>query len=684
MNKFFFFNFIFSFIFLQTLWASPLDSKLEFNSPIQWQQLRLQQNIEEKISRSFAPVLSDKDYIIEVKIDIDPNYTAPTSPKKITKGKQGKKIKYSSDEQAVNEGDYVVFSKFGLEAPAIGDEEIYTETSEAETTQKAIIEVSNHFNIFNYLRGIEITLTFDSNLPQTTKDVLKNIVSGLRFNYNSVIPQINIRYLELKPIIKQPPPVAKPKETEPKKPQFLDFLKFNNIDIALSLVLATLIIAVVLLYLNKSKKSKATESAAASPSDLPQGALSNSNAQALESAKSNPSPQGKGTSGKDDKGKMNTSGGMGQGMSSTEDEEMRREEIKKKTEESLERFRKALNNHFDQTIITLKKIIKSNKEADGYALKTLTDTLTDQELAKIFQFLSLEERNTWKTFLDHELDVEHAVKALNYISARLMEAMMLPMVINDIEIFDFLIGVPPKDAAAICQEDIELATILTNMVSTEITSEMFKLIPEPTLSTIIQKSLQFSPEDLVTKMPLLKEKISQLKKKNEKPPFVAKVIEMLPNAQQEIEAKLYETLLSYYPNEEIHKIAYQNYPKSLIQQLPEKVFQFVLTKMPRENQIKYFVTLDNDQRKIRLDWVAPSGSKAREMLDIEIDTITNDPNVYAKFKKDNAKEAQLEFIKMSRAAIATHEELQTEVQDSLVLWLEQLNNKDSTNEIAAP
>lgn len=679
MNRQIIFFLGFMLCFFESLWASALDSKLEFNSPIQWQQLRLQQSIEEKLSRSFAPVLSEKDYIIEVKIELDPNYSAPTTPKKISKGKQGKKIKYSTTEKTNDDGDYVVFSKFGLEAPAIGEEEIYTETSEAETTQKAIIEVSNHFNIFNYLRGIEITLTFDTNLSATTKEVLKKIVSGLRFNYNNVIPQINIRYLELKPVIKPVLPPQPNKANEEKKFNLSELLKFNNIDIALSLILATIIFAFVLLYVNKSKKTKSAESSGlpasnSNPQDSSDTIASGENKNSTSSSSPNKPKE-------DDKLKNGIGSSAGsQKNNSAEDEEMKREEFKKKTEESLERFRKALNNHFDQTIITLKKIIKSNKEADGLALKTLTDTLTDQELTKIFQHLSLEERNTWKTYLDHELDVEHAVKALNYISARLMEAMMLPMVINDIEIFDFLVGVPPKDAAAICQEDIELATILTNMVSTDIASEMFKLIPEPTLSTIIQKSLVFSPEDLNRKMPLLKEKISLLKKKNEKPPFIIKVIEMLPNAQQDIEAKLYQTLLAYYQLDEINKIAFQNYPKSLLLQLPEKVFQFVLTKLSLENQVKYFVTLDSDVRKTRLEWVAPHGSKAREMLDIEIETIVNNAANCAKFKKEHSKNIEAEFIKISREVIAGHEELQNEVLEQLSLWLQQHGSTLSNNE----
>lgn len=675
------FSFLFVFLIPSELWASVLDSSLEFNAPIQWQQLKLQQNIEQKISRSLSPVLAEKDYIIEVKIEIDPNFTAPTTPKKITKGKQSKKIKYTNGEQTKDDGDYVVFSKFGLEAPAVGDDEVYTETSEAETTQKAIIEVSNHFNIFNYLKGIEITLTFDTNLSNTTKDVLKKIVSGLRFNYNNVIPQINIRYLELKPLLKPAPISSVNKESVEKKFNLSDIFKFNNLDLALSVILATLMIAAVMIYLGRQKKKEQSESASGQ-----------TNAQSLSGHDEASANEG-GTSGKDsakgaekdDKSKASGSGANGTStLSDFEDDEMRREELKKKTEEGLERFRKALNNHFDQTIITLKKIIKSNKEADGLALKTLTDTLTDSELSKIFQSLSIDERNTWKTYLDIELDVENAVKAFNYISARLMEAMMLPLAVEDIEIFDFLVSVPPKDAAAICQEDIELAVILTNMVSTDITAEMFKLIPEPALSTIIEKSLTFSPQDLERKTPLLKEKIKQLKQKNQKPPFIMKVVEMLPSAQKEIEVKLYKTLQPYFEQDELQKLAMANLPKCLLGEIPDSVFKFTLSQMPTDFQVKFLTLLDEEERINKLNILASAGSKAREILELEIEAITKNPTALNKLIKESALEIQAKYLKIARESISKNIELQLEVQPLLTKWFEESIQTLSTIETTTP
>ena len=138
---------------ISELQASPL-------MPIEWQAIKLQENIEGKIIRSLNPIIKESDYVIEVKIGLDLDKVEDPSSKKITKTKQKRKVQFTTAEAAKEGDDFVVFSKLGLEAPIVGDEGVETETSEVELAQKALIEMNDRYNLFNFLNG----LSYSSNL----------------------------------------------------------------------------------------------------------------------------------------------------------------------------------------------------------------------------------------------------------------------------------------------------------------------------------------------------------------------------------------------------------------------------------------------------------------------------------------------------------------------------------------
>lgn len=166
-------NFLFLFCFANLGHAQSIDMQSSTLVPIEWQAIKLQENIEAKINRSLKPIIKDSDYVIEVKIDVDMDSQEDPSSKKITKSQQRKKIRFSKTEFPEDGDDYVVFNKIGLEAPIIGEDEVETETSDVELAQKAIIEMNDRFNLFKFLKGININLTFDKEISEKSRINIK-------------------------------------------------------------------------------------------------------------------------------------------------------------------------------------------------------------------------------------------------------------------------------------------------------------------------------------------------------------------------------------------------------------------------------------------------------------------------------------------------------------------------------
>lgn len=644
------------------------ESLSDGNTSIEWQQLKLQENIEKKINRSLAPVLKEGEYVAEVKITLDKDFSVPQSSKKITKTKQGKKAKFTTEISSNSSSDAVILNKFGLEAPIYGEDEVETETSQAELSQKALIEISDHFNIFKYIKAIDINLTLDKSLPEKSREVIQTIVRGIGFNFNDIVPQINIQFLDLYAAknkdTKDPKDlkaatmnaVSATQETD-KKTTSLFHNQFKNLDIAIGMIIAATLIAVAL-YVN-SRKTNTSDSQDETNSNNANNA--NNQAGANNSANNEPADK-KDLASSDDQDIFDQDGNM------------KESEVNTKIKEGTERLRKALTHHYNETIIIIKTFIKIGKPQEAFALKAIVDVLTDSELSTVFKSLSQDERSRWKEFLVEDLTKEQTYKAFNFISSRLMETMMVPSIVDDVELFDFFLDLTPSEAAKICQDDLDLAVVLSNVLSSNVINETYKLIPPELVSSIIESSLNFKSEDLKDQIPLLKIKMATLKPKKEKPIFVNRILEILPMAKAELEEKLYRVLLTHQPVDDVKLIALKSLPHALIAELPDSVFKHVIKQMTFEDQVAYFAILPDEKRQKKLSSFAKAGTKSYEMLDMEIQALIRNELTYRKIIKERAASFEEDFFNSTRKAVAESIDFQSEIIGQVEKWLNEIND----------
>lgn len=690
--------------------ATELQSKSFI--PIEWQVVTLQENIEKKIIKSLSPVISEDEFIIEVKINVDKEEQSSPSSKIVTKSKQGGKIQFNNTDLPTNANDYVIFNKFGIEAPIVGNEATETETSESELQQKALIELNDRYNIFQYLKGITINLTFDKNLPVKTKETVQKIIAGLSFNLDTVVPQINLQFLDLKgsKIAKIENDTKKAmasnlsgdlKNILPKEPEKSFLNKLENIDLTFGIILASIIIAASLYYY--AKKAMAADSASGNgTAGNDQNSAASAQGSSTSSASGGGASSGGGSnanSGSDTKGDGKAGSGSSGGAAGlldqvlgNEEDQLSEEDMKldltktdpltSKINEGLERFRKCLQNHQGQTVIMLKSMIKASKPSDTLALRSFIQVLPDQELADIFNLLTIEERSSWKLSLGEELKKEELAKGFSYIGHKVMELMMVPSFIDDYEICDLLLDITPQDAAKFSQEDSQIGIVFINVLAPNIVAEMFKLMPDEKVITLIEKTENMQKQDIINNLSLLKEKLSVVKMKRQKSPFIMRIFEILPNAKPEIESKLYATLIKNYSLDEVKASAMKTFPSALCEALPNSIFKNVISLMPIETQVQYFAAMDESLRNEKLDQFASKGSKNRDLLELEMSTIIKNEVQLRRLQKEKSEELKAEFLLYTRNYISNNPDAQKEVRSIIDEWLSELGEIQSVHEVA--
>lgn len=620
--------------------------------PIEWQAIKLQESIENKVGRSLNPIIDKDEYIIEVKIGIDKDLAEDPSSKKLTKTTVSKKVKFSTAELPKDGDDFVIFNKLGLEAPIIGDEPIETQTSESELAQKAMIEMSERFNLFNFMNTIDIKLTFDKSLPKATKENIKKIVNGLSFNVRDVVPQINIQYIDLKDSLVKNKLAAgalgKDSKVDNKNditglPKTSFSERFKNLDIMLGLIISSVILGVIALMISKNgskveavqeneNTDTSEETVEEKVEDLPV------EEELLESEEND----------------------MSIDLSQTDVQTV-------KINQTLERFRKVVNIHYNDTVLMLKNWIKVSKEQEIMALRGLVETLEDNELKELFKALTHDERSTWKMNLDGEMTKPELSKAFAYINNQIIHMMMVPSLIDDYEICDLLLDLSPEIAAKFCMEHPALGVVFANVLSANTIGEMFKIMPYEMTAQIIEESAYFQRDEIVALMPVLKEKLIAVKNQREKPPFIKRIVDILPTTRPEIEKKLYATLLKHMSLEDAKETAMKILPWEIVSQLPDTVFKDLVSGLPMDFQVQYFIS-QGEKREQELSRFASKGSKGREMIDVELAVVLKNEVLVKRIEGDRKNHIQAQFVDYARKYMSTSPEAQKEVAPLIMDW----------------
>jgi hypothetical protein len=206
---------------------------------------------------------------------------------------------------------------------------------------------------------------------------------------------------------------------------------------------------------------------------------------------------------------------------------------------------------------------------------------------------------------------------------------------------------------------------------------MFKLLPIEVSADIIERSTLFNKEEIIGLMPLLKETLIEVKEKRERPPFLKRILDILPTANPDIEKKLYGTLLKHLPVEDICDSVISIYPAELISQLPDNIYKEVVSQMAIETQVQYFVSLGDD-RSEQINRVASKGSKNREMIEFEINSILKNDLLTQKIMTEKKSDINQEFLNLTRAYIVQHPDSQKEVFPIMKKWLEGIKRDVST------
>lgn len=513
---------------------------------------------------------------------------------------------------------------------------------ENATREPSVIEQAWKYNqasdIFNNLRSVDITVTFNDKLKQVTRDSVERTLNGMNFGLGSVEPSLNIEYIPMDEVKVDERSFAQ------KAMELLE--KFN---LALGLILAALIIG-ALAYLMLKKYMSASQEQ--------QDSNTNMNGQ----LKSESSKEDEDESGKE-------SGGGAAGDASAEDAGL----------DGYERLRAFLEKSPSDACLLIKRWIKTGEESENNALRGVVQQLDNASLVDIFKKLDEEEKGHWKSLLSKSLGPDKLKKAGLFISNQIVEEIILPSVIVDEEACDLLLRIKPHQAAGMIENKPELGMIILNVMNTKFVNQILSNVSEDKVEVIIQSSLEYTPEAVDSQMDNLKTALKQYLDQPVKVPFVEKVKELIPLASVSKELPLYNALASAGEIDAITEIATKRFPAFLMDELPENLLKAVMTRYPIDHKIPFLLSCEKSKRDFYLGISAPEGSKARDLIEIEFESAENDIAIQKKVR-NNQEQLKQHFVDYLRNYLEEDKSFQGQVDEVVTNWVGEIAAKNETHQ----
>lgn len=629
---------LFKFIFIFSIITCNLQA---FARSLEWQKVSLESEVREKVNDALDNILLSNQFFVDVKV----KYIKPDVPE--FEDTDQIKTKVSDIEFDQSKGDYIAFSKIGLEVPVL--EKYYDEN---QNKLKELFQYNQINDLFNQLESIKVKVLLSSELDPTIVQKSQQLIENIDLSYGEQKAKVEFQVIDISSIVKKKPEDEKKegkgaggadgekiKEIQDKKFNLLEWIsKFGN---AIGLVLAVLLLGLFSWLILKKYF------------DLKKELMEMENAKDEEQAKVD--------------------------EAETEEEKTDEEDEQQliQTKEDFGRFKQFMQDYPDDTNIMIKRWIGESDVNDRYQLilRAIIQQLEDSEIHTIIKSLNDNEKAKWKAHLDHFLDKDELVEANKTLSEEVVREIVSPNVSGDAILTDMLINLKEDQAIKFISDHPAEVKVLLNLLSPVFSAKVLNKIDEDLTARAIEESMNYAPQFDKDGVNRFKKRLSAFLKENPDKPFNQKIVEMLQTFNPAKEKILYRFLAKEGKKSEIIMAGCRQFPADLIIDLSVDTITDIMQLYPIDNKVSLLLSLEKLKGDKLLQKFAPEGSKAREVLNLEFNSIISNDLKKRQIER-NKEKYWIDFVKFTRDHLNSNANYNNEIKDLVTNWAEILMDPD--------
>lgn len=615
-----------------------------------WQKLALEEKVQRKFNATLSGLLKDNQYLVEVETEI----SEPSAPNFGNSGhKSGPRV--SDISMGESRGDYIAFSKMGLEVPVV---EKFLD--EDRTKLMNLYRFNETYDLFKNISDINVTVYLSDKIPQDLMEIVKKVLQGSKLAVAGIKPTIKYESIAMEwvdPAIKkaeedrkkaeqkkEKPIETKKVQEEPKiwaKDWFEWASRWGN---AFGLILGSIIIGYIALSLFKEWKAFMEKYAAQ------QQAAAQSEAQKDE-----------------EKDKDALAAALGQAESAKQEDDV-------SIAQGFERFQQCLEQHPDDAINMLRGWINDGEDNALRALRGVAQQASTEQMDKLMAGLNEFQRDKWKGLLGVHLEPAELSAANKFIFQEVVKSFLVPTRIKDSELLNLIMELNPKTTCEFMQQYEGHVGVLMNILSPGVIGKILALVNEKTADSWLFAGSEFPLTDMEEALPLLKKTLVAYHQANSPSPFAHRIMALIPTASPSREGSLFRALAKSGNNGMVLEVARKHFPSELIMELPSTFLKEVMQSYPISKRIEFLHSRPEGERTSLLDVLAETGTPVRDMLDMELENIGRDLSRGASIDS-RSEEIWSDFVKNSRAILARQSAYTNFAEQLIKEWSQKLSSR---------
>lgn len=345
---------------------------------------------------------------------------------------------------------------------------------------------------------------------------------------------------------------------------------------------------------------------------------------------------------------------------------------------AIERFKNYLKSAPNDAIQMIKSWINSEERTSKEALVALVQQMGNEELEIIFNKLTSGQKATWRELLNRPLNNQELGRANLFISNQIIQNVIIPSAINDPEVYDLILKLNADRVVELVAKEPKMVGALMNVVSGSFINEVLAKCNERERGKVLHQSMNISAEEISGLQTQMKKVLTKYVKEKQTKPFVDKLLGLISVATPEVESALHQAMGSNLSMEQLRKVGQEQFPAALIPELPVNFLKGILLDYPLDQRVEMLMSLDEESKNFFLNIIAPSGSKAFDMMEIEFSKVANNASDMERIEFE-AQKIWFDFVKYARVQIKNDQSYSREISELLGSWIKDIaNTKIST------
>lgn len=616
-----------------------------------WQKLALEEKVQRKFNSTIAPFLKDNQYLVEVETEI----SEPPAPNFGPSGHQsGSRV--SDISMSDSRGDYIAFSKMGLEVPVL---EKFLD--EDRTKLMNLYRFNEAYDIFKNLSEVKVTVFLSDKIPQDLVDIVKKAVQSSKLAVSGIKPTIKFENLAMEWV---DPAIQKKLDEEKAAKEKAEKDKLNQKKVqeepkiwakdwyewasrwgnGVGLILGAIIVGIIALTLFKQWK-----------------AFMEKLAQMQAAANKQEDKQDD----KEEENKENAMAQMAQNEASKQEDEVA-------ISQGFDRFQQCLEQHTDEAVNMVRSWLNEGEENDLLALRGIAQMASAEQMEKLMGGLTETQRDKWKSLLGKHLETAEINAANKHIFQEVVKSFLVPSRVKDGELLNLIMELGSKTTCEFFNAYQDQVGILMNLLSPTVIGKILAEVDDKTADAWLTAGSDFSMTHMEQHLPALKQALIAFKEANSPSPFAHRIMSMIPTATPSREGTLYRALAKAGNKGMVFEVAKKCFPSELVLELPAPFLKEVMQSYPVSKRVEFLFSRPQDERETLLNMIAEPGTPARDMLDMELDNLSNDSARGATIE-GRTEEIWQEFVKNSRTGLAKNASYAGLAEQLIKQWGDQLS-----------